>query len=664
MRFLTSKAGSGADDPEPDLNKRTMKEIKVLDKLTIDKIAAGEVVERPSSVVKELLENAIDAGATALSVEIRDGGINLIRVTDNGSGIDADQIRNAFLRHSTSKITDASDLSFIRTLGFRGEALSSIAAVSRLELCTKTKDSLTGVIYKIEGGKEVSFEEAGLPDGTTILVNDLFYNTPARLKFLKSPQTEAGYVTSIVEKIALSHPEITVKYTVNGQVKLSTKGSGSLKDTVYGVFGRDITNALIEVEAQDELLSVRGFIGDPRISRGTRNLENYFINGRYVKDRVVAAAIEEAYKGHLMKGSFPFTDLYIFMEPELLDVNVHPSKMEIRFFDNEKVFHSLSALLKYALEMKERIPTFTPGKETHKEETPKRKTAPEPFETRRAEQKRDAEKEAAFLKSVFEVKEENRYGRPVSEGASNSFKPEMIREASEVEAGQETVREAAETEPEAASGNLETGEQLSFPVREFLSEQARPLHRIAGCVFDTYWIVEYENEMYIIDQHAAHEKVLYERIMARIREGSHASQNLSPALIVTLTPAEENVLTKYQDALSKVGFTVEHFGGSEYALSAVPADLYTMNEQELFLSFLDEAASFSASPSSELLESRIATAACKAAVKGGNKLSVQEADALIGELLTLENPYNCPHGRPTIIKMSKYELEKKFKRVL
>lgn len=610
-----------------------MKEIRVLDKLTIDKIAAGEVVERPSSVVKELLENAIDAGATALSVEIRDGGINLIRVTDNGSGIDAGQIRNAFLRHSTSKITDASDLSFIQTLGFRGEALSSIAAVSRLELCTKTKESLTGVIYKIEGGKEVSFEEAGLPDGTTILVSDLFYNTPARLKFLKSPQTEAGYVTAIVEKIALSHPEIAVKYTVNGAVKLSTKGTGSLKDTVYGVFGRDITNALIEVNEQDELLSVHGFIGDPRVARGTRNLENYFINGRYVKDRVVAAAIEEAYKGRMMKGSFPFTDLYISMEPELLDVNVHPSKMEIRFFDNEKVFHSLSALLKYALEMEERIPSFTAGKEEKETKEAPPKSAPEPFETRRAETKRDAEKEAAFLKTVFEVKEESRYAP------------------------------RAQTNPEDASSDEEP-EQLTLPVHEFLSEEARPLHRIAGCVFDTYWIVEYENEMYIIDQHAAHEKVLYERMIKKIREGTHFSQNLSPALIVTLTPAEESVLSKYGEALAKVGFTVEPFGGSEYALSAVPADLYTLNEQDLFLSFLDEASSFSAALSSEMLEDRIASAACKAAVKGGNKLSVQEADALIGELLTLENPYNCPHGRPTVIKMSKYELEKKFKRVL
>ena len=625
-----------------------MNEIHVLDKMTIDKIAAGEVVERPSSVVKELMENAIDAGASALSVEIRDGGISLIRVTDNGSGIDQSQIRRAFLRHSTSKISSAQDLSFIRTLGFRGEALSSIAAVSKLELCTKTRNSLTGCIYKIEGGEEVSFSEAGLPDGTTVIVRDLFFNTPARLKFLKSPQTEAGYVSSIVEKIALSHPDISVKYTVNGSLKLSTNGTGSLKDAVYGVFGRDITNSLIEIHSGDDLLKVDGFIGEPSVARSSRNLETYFINGRYVKDRVIAAAIEDAYKGRQMKGSFPFTDLYISIEPELMDVNVHPSKMEIRFFDNEKVFQSLSALLKYALLEKERIPAMNaaenPEKRTGHFEP---KQAAEPFEEKRRagslteENPSDSKYTIDTLKALAKLgKDRPRPENPVRDSVFDTS-----------DNADESLRES------------NAWKQTSLFDNTFLSIKARPSHRIVGEVFDTYWIVEFQDEMYIIDQHAAHEKVLYENYMKQLRSGTHNAQQLSPPLIVTLSPKEEETLKKYQEALEKTGFTVEHFGGKEYALSTVPCDLYTLNDRQLFLSFLDEAGELQGF-SSELLEDRIATAACKAAVKGENRLSFAEAEALIDQLLNLENPYNCPHGRPTIIKYSKHELEKSFKRII
>lgn len=665
-----------------------MNEIHVLDKNTIDQIAAGEVVERPSSVVKELMENAIDAGATALSVEIRDGGISLIRVTDNGSGIDESQIRKAFLRHSTSKIRSSSDLSFIRTLGFRGEALSSISAVSRMELCTKTKDSFTGTIYKIEGGEEISMTEAGLPDGTTVIVRDLFYNTPARLKFLKTPQTEAGYVSAIVEKIALSHPDIAVKYTVNKSLKLNTKGNGALKDTVYGVFGRDITNALIEVHSEDSLLQVDGFIGEPSVARSTRNLENYFINGRYVKDKVIAAAIEEAYKGRQMKGTFPFTDLYIRIEPELMDVNVHPSKMEIRFFDNEKVFASLSALLKYALLEKERIPSFSIGGEEPKPEKAKEPEAAEPFEEKRAARLKEEERRATLSElqeaeetdagRSFVNKKEVREDIPETRGSrefgqehfqasdydkklKNSLDQKLMEEISVWKSGSLKAK-PEKVRPEDKLPEGET--QISFFDQVFLSEEARPSHRLVGELFDTYWIVEYMEEMYIIDQHAAHEKVLYEKFMNQLREGRIDSQILSPSLIVTLTPKEETVLSECRDVLEKTGFSVEHFGGSEYALSAVPAELYSLNDKDLFLSFLDEAGQFSSSKSSALLEDRIATAACKAAVKGNNRISFAEADGLIDQLLSLENPYNCPHGRPTIIKMSKYELEKKFKRII
>lgn len=651
-----------------------MNEIHILDKNTIDKIAAGEVVERPASVVKELTENAIDAGATSISVEIRDGGINLIRVTDNGSGIDQSQIKKAFFRHSTSKITDASDLAFIQTLGFRGEALSSISAVSRMELCTKTKESLIGTIYKMEGGEEVSFEEAGLPDGTTVIVRDLFYNTPARLKFLKTPQTEAGYVSSIVEKIALSHPEISVKYTVNGSVKLHTKGSGNLKDTVYGVFGRDITEALVEVHTEDGLLRIDGYIGAPSVARSSRSFENYFVNGRYVKDKVIAAAIEEAYKGYQMKGTFPFTDLYITIEPELMDVNVHPSKMEIRFYDNEKVFNSISSQLKEVLTERERIPSVS-LEEAKKKAAAETIKAAEPFETVRSAKDSDSPStfSASSLGDAFEEKktaDSNIYypKKDVLDLLSDAREQgQVLREHTSY--GGNGKRHIASVQipldVEASDTDSElVYEQTTLDTDRFISEEARPKHRVVGEVFDTYWIVEYENEMYIIDQHAAHEKVLYEKFIAQLNEGSHYSQNLAPSLIVTLSPREEDALQKFLPYLKNLGFEIEHFGGAEYALSAVPADLYSLNDRELFLSFLDETCEISPNVASEMLEDRIATAACKAAVKGNNRISFAEANALIDQLLSLDNPYNCPHGRPTIIKMSKSELEKKFKRIV
>ena len=599
-----------------------MNEIKLLDQNTIDKIAAGEVVDRPSSIVKELIENSIDAGASSISVEIRNGGVELIRVTDDGSGIPREQIALAFLRHSTSKISDASDISFIHTLGFRGEALSSIAAVSKTQLCTKTKEDLTGIIYKINGGHEQSLEEAGLPDGTTLIVRDLFYNTPARLKFLKSPQTEAGYILDTIQRIALSRPDIAFKYSANGSVRLSTSGNGSLKDAIYAVFGRDITANLLDVDDQDQTLHIRGFIGKPEIARGNRNFEYFYVNGRYVGDRIIQKALEEAYTGYQMKGTFPFAVLNIEIEPELVDVNVHPSKMEIRFFDNETVFHSIYEMIRSRITRRESIPDLILEKPSSAsvsgEEPMKKPYVPEPFET------------------VF--REEHAYG---------TLKAEEEAEESE-------EKPSFEGEPV----------QQSFAGLPFISVPARPQHRIVGEVFDTYWIVEYEDRLYIIDQHAAHEKVLYERFMEKLRREQHTSQKLFPALILTLSSKEEAALSRYQEHFQELGFEIRHFGGSEYALSAVPADIYTVDNQLLFTEMLDELSETSASSAPSVLTDRIATAACKAAVKGGNRLSMQEANALIDELLKLENPYNCPHGRPTIISMTRYELEKKFKRIL
>ncbi|MBQ9030325.1 MAG: DNA mismatch repair endonuclease MutL [Parasporobacterium sp.] len=605
-----------------------MDQIRLLDKNTIDKIAAGEVVDRPASIVKELVENSIDAGADSISVEIRGGGIELIRITDNGSGIPKDQISLAFLRHSTSKITDASDISFIHTLGFRGEALSSIAAVSRTQLCTKTKDALTGTIYKISGGEEESVEDAGLPDGTTMIVRDLFYNTPARRKFLKSPQTEAGYVQDVVQRIALSHPRTAFKFTVNGSVRLSTAGNGSLKDTIYAVFGREITSRLLELEDSDQNLSLSGFLGKPEIARGNRSFEFFFVNGRYIQDRIIQKALEEAYLGYQMKGTFPFAVLNLTMEPELVDVNVHPSKMEIRFFDNETVFRSIYDMIRKRITRRESIPSFTFGKDAEKTSSGREELRP------------------SYIPEPFEKKE------PES--------PQVFRE--------EIFYEAAETPMKSGISSYESvntdRDQQTLPKELFVSREARARHRIIGELFETYWIVEYQDALYIIDQHAAHEKVLYEKFLKRIRSEEHFAQKILPAVIITLTAAEESVYCRYADDFRKTGFEIEHFGGNEYALSAVPADLYSVDHKILFLEMLEDLGELSSGSGPEIMTDRIATAACKAAVKGGNHLSLSEANALIDELLGLENPYNCPHGRPTILSMSKYELEKKFKRIV
>lgn len=599
-----------------------MNEIKLLDKNTIDKIAAGEVVDRPSSIVKELMENSIDSGANAISVEIKDGGISLIRITDNGCGIDKSQVRKAFLRHSTSKISDASDLAFIRTLGFRGEALSSIAAVSRIELCTKTVNDLTGIIIKLEGGEEVSCQEAGLPNGTTVIVRNIFFNTPARLKFLKSSQTEAGYIYDIVEKIALSHPEIAIKYTSNGSMKLNTSGNNSMKDTVYAVFGRDITSRMREIDKQDSLLHITGFIGNPELARTNRNFEYYFVNGRYVKDKIISAAIEEAYKNYQMKGSFPFTVINITIEPELMDVNVHPSKMEVRFSDNERVYNSVLNLISETIRERDNIPSVSVAERVVTRDIPK-----------------------AEDRIIPEIKPVEQVHIPLPKA------PEPFEENRIQTAPQPVVREDSFSQP-------------SFFEDGFLTDTARKKHRIIGNVFETYWIVEFEDKIYIIDQHAAHEKVLYEQFSADLMSGAHYSQAVSPAIIVSLTPDEESILNRYMKEFNDIGFEISHFGGSEYAISAVPADLYTFNSADLFVSIIDELGAYGGSFASSMIHDRIATAACKAAVKGGNKMSFSEADELIDKLLRLDNPFNCPHGRPTIISISKSELERKFKRIV
>ena len=616
-----------------------MKEIRLLSQETIDKIAAGEVVERPASVVKELVENAIDAGANAVTVEIREGGVSLIRITDNGSGIPAEQVPAAFLRHATSKIRSVDDLLTAGTLGFRGEALSSIAAVSQVELITKTAGSLTGIRYRIEGGQEKEMEEIGAPEGTTFLVRNLFYNTPARKKFLKAPATEGGYVSDLMERLALSHPEVSFKFMMNGQTKLHTSGNNRLKDIIYGIYGREIAGNLVEIDAGADGVRIRGFIGKPAVSRGNRNYENYFVNGRYVRSAILSKAIEEAYRPFLMTHRYPFTALVLTVDSQVVDVNVHPTKMEVRFSDQPGIYDQVYQAVKEGLAARELIPeiSFERKQESapKKEEPAPKKEYPEPFEQVRRQLLEES-------KSPYQVKYPQREAfrpsgqmKPVT---GNSFRPPV------------------EKEPQAVQETLFT--------EKLLDEKSVPLHRLIGQVFGTYWLVEFQDKLYIIDQHAAHEKVLYERFRKQLEEKQQTSQMISPPLVVTLNPQEEILLNRHLDRFREIGFEIEPFGGREYSIRAVPGNLYGIADKELFLDLLDGLSDLSDRESAQVIHEKIAMMSCKAAVKGGHTLSAREADALIGELLKLDNPYNCPHGRPTIVSMTKYEMEKKFKRIV
>ena len=657
--------------------------IQVLDQSTINQIAAGEVVERPASVVKELMENAIDAGATAITVEIRDGGIGFIRITDNGCGIDRKELPLAFLRHSTSKIRTAEDLLTVSSLGFRGEALSSIAAVSQVELITKTPESLTGSRYQIEGGKEKSLEEVGAPDGTTFISRNLFFNTPARRKFLKTAATEGAHVADLVEKIALSHPEISIRLIVNNQNKIHTSGNHNLKDIIYTIYGRELTANLIPLTLETEMFRVKGFIANPSVARGNRNYESYFINGRYIKSGLISKAIEDGYKSYMMQHKYPFTMLHISVEPEFIDVNVHPSKMELRFKDGEEIYRVLSNGIREVLSGRELIPEATiakelevskaaienPSVETAAEQSPHR--APEPFERKRMEL-------SAGAGTTMRLSDAVTNGAVLKEQQSEYAKakaPGLIKKTPEARKPQEPPRSQEpaaqpmppiQKEPAASSVPPKTTaySQLEMFDGRLLSEKAREEHRIIGQVFDTYWLVEYRDNLYIIDQHAAHEKVLFEKTYATLSSREYTSQYISPPLIVTLSMQEEERLKKHLSVFQELGFEIEPFGGREYAIYAVPDNLFSLAKKELFTELLDNLSDVSDGQSTESIYDRIASMSCKAAVKGNHRLSEREAHELIGELLKLENPYACPHGRPTIISISKYEMEKKFKRIL
>lgn len=687
--------------------------INILSDETINQIAAGEVIERPLSVVKELLENAIDAGSTAVSVEIRDGGISMIRVTDNGGGIAEEDVRNAFVRHATSKIRDARDLLSIQTLGFRGEALASIASVARVELITKTPGALMAVHYQIEGGVEKDFAQIGAPDGTTFIVRDLFKNVPARRKFLKSPQAEAARIQDILEKEALAHPEVAFRYLQDGRQLLATLGNGSLLDVIYSIYGRDVTNQLITVNRAYQrstltglpAVTVRGFIGKPVITRANRNFELYFVNERFVKNPMIMKAIEDGYRAFLMQHKFPFVVLMIDVNPEIVDVNVHPQKLEVRFSDGMLIYNSVLDAVQNALRQTELIvntdlDNADTGRGTHAAAStgsgsavPKTPVMPhvEPFEKKRVEETREVFAEAlrpqlhpdAAPKEDIYLQGQPRIGSSGSSDGLHERKSEVsigsqhstdvISSAAEssdtsvahdVKDATDAPAPSASSEITAAAPAPQKPEQETLFSERFLSEQARTAHRIIGQVFETYWLVEYGDKLYIIDQHAAHEKVNFERMMKRLREKKPASQYLNPPILLTLTADEARVLEEHMSYFEQLGYVISSLGDRDYSISAIPTDLPELSKKELLLEILDELTDEAGMTTPDTIYDKIASMSCKAAVKGNNKLSLMEADALIGELLTLENPYACPHGRPTIISMSKTELEKKFKRIV
>lgn len=668
-----------------------MPQITVLDQNTINKIAAGEVIERPASVVKELLENAIDAKATAVTVEIRDGGISFIRVTDNGCGIPPEEVATAFLSHATSKISSVEDLFTVSSLGFRGEALASIAAVSQVEMITKTSQGLTGIRYRIEGGEEKAREEVGAPEGTTFIARNLFYNTPVRRKFLKTAQTEGAHVADLVEKIALSHPEVSIRFIQNNQNKLHTSGNHNLKDIIYTIFGREIAANLLAVKADGGPVSLTGYIGKPVIARSNRNYENYYINGRYIKSSIISKAIEDAYKPFMMQHKYPFTLLHFEIEPEFLDVNVHPTKMELRFRDGEGIYQMVLAALQNALAHKELIPEVSLENQEKKaalelrrqaEELKKKEHSVEPFERSRMESLRlrpgireeRAPYGSSYGNSHGSSHESSHESPHVNFPGAGSIKPWEADSPKPNRAGQQQASAAPGLPPATDSGSSPAAaskpepeavpKQLDLFEGRLLEPKSRARHKLIGQLFDTYWLVEFNDQLFIIDQHAAHEKVLYERTMKSLKNREFTSQAVSPPIILTLNESEQLLLEKYMDYFTRIGFEIEPFGGREYAVGGVPGNLLSIAQKDLLQEMIDQLSEDSAITDPDMIYERVASMSCKAAVKGNHAMSAAEADELIDQLLTLDNPYACPHGRPTIISMSRYELEKKFKRIV
>lgn len=627
-----------------------MANIELLSEETIDKIAAGEVVERPASIVKELVENAIDAHATSVTVEIKEGGISFIRVTDNGDGIDKDQIRKAFCRHATSKLRTVEDLETLVSLGFRGEALSSIAAVAQVEIMTKTADELIGTRYVIEGAVEKEFSEVGIPKGTTIIVRNLFFNTPARRKFLKTANTEGGYISDICEHLALSVPNIAFKFICGGQMRFNTSGDGDLKEIIYRIYGKEVATSMIPVNRESRDMTVTGYLGKPILNRSNRNFEKYFVNGRFVKSTTIASAAEAGYKQYLMQHKFPFFILDIKVNTVSLDVNVHPTKMEIRFNNEEYVADFIETTISAALKANEMIPEaiLTQEKETVVRE---KSRGPEPFEIQRS------------IENIYPTTENasSPIENAIKKSLTNKILGNIVAENSSYNASKAVSNVIKASEAVVVGENV----QMNLFDEKIVTRDAMEDYKIIGQIFETYWLITYKDKLLILDQHAAHEKVKYEAIMKRIKDSDVSSQMLNPPMIVSLTGTEMATLQTFNDYFEKLGYEFDDFGGGEIAIRSVPLELYGMDEKEVFLEVLDELSQMGGAANvMDVFNDRIATMACKAAVKGNNNMTTEELWELLCELMTLENPYNCPHGRPTIVTMSKYELEKKFKRIV
>ena len=749
-----------------------MGNIVLLDDLTINKIAAGEVIERPASVVKELVENAIDAGANNISVEIKNGGISYIRVTDNGKGIMPDDMEIAFERHATSKIRVASDLETIKSMGFRGEALASIAAIAKVSMKSKTRDQKIGNEVIVEGGNILKNEEIGCPDGTTITVENLFYNTPVRYKFLKKDFTESGYIEDAMTRIALIHPEIAIKLISSGKTIIQTSGNGDIKNVIYGIYGKEITENILEVNYEYEDIKITGVIGKPIIARSNRSNQLFFVNKRYIKDKTLTSSAEQAYKGMITVGKFGFLVLNIEMDPHKVDVNVHPAKLEVRFEEEQKVFKAVYHAIKDTLlksdlvgiqeeeknktEIKNNLLESLPetekskglfsrflSKREEKEEIEKSNESNIMRDIYEARQQGSREKQnantfdnimdkmAEMKKTVEEFKENSKglntekitVAKPVGEEADNTkiletmgnseaklsdntivITDEMKQKLSknieidetqvidnnlinleqkitkktdeQIETSEEKFEDMytsifgkapekeleikEEQEEYKIDAEIATGENISMFENE---TNSIPSYKFIGIAFSTYIIIELGNELYMIDQHAAHERIMYEKVKENYyKSGEKDSQMMLLPDIINLTHKEMDIAKENFDMFKKAGFVLEEFGESTIKLTGVPNICLELDTKELFLETLDEINTVARTAKQEKEEKFIATVACKAAVKAHMALSKEEVDSLMEKLLRLPNPFTCPHGRPTAIKMTKNDIEKKFSR--
>ena len=739
-----------------------MGNIVLLDDLTINKIAAGEVIERPASVVKELVENAIDAGANNIAIEIKNGGISYIRITDNGKGFLPDDMEIAFERHATSKIRKADDLETVTSMGFRGEALASIASISHVELISKTIENEIGAKIEVQGGQVINKEDAGCPQGTTIIVTDLFYNTPVRYKFLKKDFTEAGYIEDVVTRIALVHPEIAIKLISSGKNVIQTSGTGDMKSVIYSIYGKDVAENIIDVDYAYEDMKVTGVIGKPVIARSNRSNQLFFVNKRYIKDKTLTSAAEQGYKGLLTIGKYGFLVLNIEMNPQKVDVNVHPAKLEVRFEEENKVFKAIyhaikDSLLKgdlvpdrtkIELNQEEAKPVINPwtmnlvtasesvhfeskphnevpkkieepleseaGKipevkndfnaskftellhkfTAHKEEIEKSENTDVVDEGKESEDLEDTKKsETAKIQIPLTENMEDtaRVEIPVSENIVKKDESETkiidLKEINEkmeqldklkLEANygdfdemyartfgtmvkENKVEEKVEDEYQVKSDELKTVENVS--VFEKIKKEEIPNYKFLGIAFSTYIIIELEHEMYIIDQHAAHERIMYEKIKKNYYNDSEKdSQLMLLPDIINLTHRDMEIARDNMEIFEKAGFVLEEFGENTIKLTGVPNICIDLDTKELFLETLDEINTVARTAKQEIEEKFIATVACKAAVKANMALTKEEVDHLMKQLLVLPNPFTCPHGRPTAIKMTKVDIEKKFSR--